>query len=1286
MVIKSQTKISVYKFLSIILCIFCFFILSVSVKKVHAETSPYRSAGWIATDGSFPYSTTTGCQVSNDGLYCSKPIGAGTAILYFGSFGQLEDFGIPVNSKIEKIHIRIKGKNNIAQLIGVNSAYNQKPFKGTCLTPSDFWQAYLGLVNNTVEFHTSTLGNGLANCVTANNINFHNLTLVMSNNATGWFADIDNFEIAFDYTPPAVTPTPVVFPDSQKGLVWKIGPDKTNLKQVSDLEDVVSVAAWDNHLLALKSDGTVWAWGRNEYGQLGDGSMNNSDDPVQVKGPNGEGFLTDVKSIGAGDRYSLVLMNDGTVWTWGENGTRHRGIGNDSADRLLFPVQVKSVYFSEVIAIVAGGNHSLALNANGTVVAWGSNSSGQLGIGCSTCGIQVHPVLTKNINNVKSIAAGRSHSIALKNDGTVWGWGRTQLWELAESGQTQSGERLLPVQIIELSNIRAISSKYHYNLAINNEGNVLEWGEEDRLRAPKMVTGISNASLISAGRSTFSYGVMGYVIKDDNTLWELYVNDIPAKKVELPKNIISVVSGGYSPALAVVNTGDVLGDSTVKPFLDLPWDYASSGKTFDQVVYDPEAWFDHKYPLQNIGCCTNLNILQYTGFEKPLSYRSHSGYDYALKNGVGYRTPVLAAASGSAEFKLESKTNGLGNTIKIDHSNGYQTWYGHLDPLGLLISNEGSKVTVTKGQKIGETGYTGNIFPPNEFGAHIHFSVFKDANNNGNFDDDYPFGLVDPLGWEGEQKDPWTEYGTQDLHGAESFKLFTGITTPVKQLIPKSGGELSSKNVKVKISPDSLPLDFTIHIKDGPYEYFSSDNKKYGSILPSFFLEAFNSLGDKITQFLKPVLITYDYSDADLSNTKEETLKTYYYDIEEGKWLPLPSTVDIDNKLILSETSHFTQFAIMGEAKDQLAPVTESILTGEKGQEDWYRSLASLELKAQDEGGSGIDKTLYSVNGEEWQTYTDQITFDAEGDYKIEFQSADKVGNIEDIKNVTFHIDKTVPVTSADVAGTEGQNGWYMSDVTVKLTADDNASGISKTEYSMDNGETYLEYNDQFTLSKEGASEVLYRSIDKAGNVEENKKLEVKIDKTAPESIVYTTGTRGEEGWYRTNVQIAFNGNDEVSGFDKTFYSLDNENGFVEYINPIVFEEEGLHKIFYYSMDVAGNKEDKDVLEFSIDKTPPVVLITANPDSLWPPDGKMVDVRISGQSEDSNLKNVKIAVTDEYNKVEPVIAGFNQIIKLQAWRNGNDKDGRTYKIEAVAEDFAGNKAESEAAVLVPHDQ
>ena len=245
----------------------------------------------------------------------------------------------------------------------------------------------------------------------------------------------------------------------------------------SGLTNVLSIAAGGYHNLALKPDGTVWTWGYNVYGQLG---INNNtttviNTPVQVLGTGGNGFLSNIEAIAAGSYHSLALKPDGTVWTWGYNSDGELGDGTTTLRTT--PVQVLGTgsngFLSNVGVIAAGNYYSLALKNDGTVWTWGSNNNGQLGDGTTTQ--RTTPVQVTGLSGtVVAIAAGSGHSLALKNDGTVWAWGANYYGELGDGTTTQ---RTTPVQVTGLSGtVVAIAAGSNHSLALKSDGTVWAWG------------------------------------------------------------------------------------------------------------------------------------------------------------------------------------------------------------------------------------------------------------------------------------------------------------------------------------------------------------------------------------------------------------------------------------------------------------------------------------------------------------------------------------------------------------------------------------------------------------------------------------------------------------------------------------------------------------------------------------------------------------------------------------------------------------------------------------------
>lgn len=278
-----------------------------------------------------------------------------------------------------------------------------------------------------------------------------------------------------------------------------------------DHEKITMVSAGEYHSLALKSDGTVWAWGNNDHGELGNGTKVDSLSPVQVID------LEGVKKIDAGSAtFSLALKNDGTVWAWGDNSMRQIGTKEMSTDYTV-PTQIEEL--TDIIDIATGAQFGLALQSDGKVWAWGANTAGALGNGTSVTNTEI-PV-SSSIDNVKQIAAGQFSAYALKNDGTVWAWGDNQYGQLG-LGKTPYSTNV-PTQIPGLENIIAISAGYQYALALKNDGTVWAWGDngEGQLGngtvgseyTPVQVANLTDVVDIEAGRRH------SFARKADGTVW-----------------------------------------------------------------------------------------------------------------------------------------------------------------------------------------------------------------------------------------------------------------------------------------------------------------------------------------------------------------------------------------------------------------------------------------------------------------------------------------------------------------------------------------------------------------------------------------------------------------------------------------------------------------------------------------------------------------------------------------------------------------------------------------------
>jgi alpha-tubulin suppressor-like RCC1 family protein len=268
---------------------------------------------------------------------------------------------------------------------------------------------------------------------------------------------------------------------------------RTTPVQVS-LTGITAVAGGGSNTVALKSDGTLWTWGNNTSGQIGDGTTTNRTTPVQVAG------LTGVTAATVGQTHIVALKSDGTVWTWGSNASGQLGDGTTTPRTT--PMQVADL--TGVTAVAAGGFHTVALKSDGTVWTSGNNAYGQLGIGTTTW--QATPVQVTGLAGVTAIAAGAFYTVALKADGTVWAFGDNASGQLGDGTTTN---RTTPVQVIGLANVTAVAAGWYHTVALKSDGAVWTFGDNasgqlgdgttTHRTTPVQVTDLANTQAVAAG-------------------------------------------------------------------------------------------------------------------------------------------------------------------------------------------------------------------------------------------------------------------------------------------------------------------------------------------------------------------------------------------------------------------------------------------------------------------------------------------------------------------------------------------------------------------------------------------------------------------------------------------------------------------------------------------------------------------------------------------------------------------------------------------------------------------
>ncbi|HPC82152.1 MAG TPA: PKD domain-containing protein [Thermoanaerobaculaceae bacterium] len=404
------------------------------------------------------------------------------------------------------------------------------------------------------------------------------------------------------------------------GSVWEWGFGVNEPRQVQGLNQVVQVAG-RGHRIALRSNGSVWGWGANAYGQLGNGNNTTQSAPVQVVG------LGNIKQIAVGELHTLALGTDGKVWAWGRNvrGT----LGDGTFEDRNIPVQVRGL--SGIVHIAAGNEASYAVGSDGKVYAWGANSSGELGDGTTTP--RNVPVAVEGLSNVVEVAGGWAFALARKSDGTVWAWGynadgelgdgtrvgrlkpvrvvdvtgatgiaagdwqgyaivaggKVRAWGIDLYGQLGVGRNVIsasPVSHSTLGELVAVASLGYHNLAVRSDGRVLSWGDNQSGQLgystqwvvsvePQEVPGLTDIVAVAAGRwHSLALSSSGEVWAWGSNAWgqlgsgSTVSRTTPARVEGLPP--IAAIAAGGNHSLALSRTGTIWA-----------WGYNGSGQLGD---------------------------------------------------------------------------------------------------------------------------------------------------------------------------------------------------------------------------------------------------------------------------------------------------------------------------------------------------------------------------------------------------------------------------------------------------------------------------------------------------------------------------------------------------------------------------------------------------------------------------------------------------------------------------------------------------------------------------------
>jgi alpha-tubulin suppressor-like RCC1 family protein len=290
---------------------------------------------------------------------------------------------------------------------------------------------------------------------------------------------------------------------------------------ISSLTSVTSITAGDFHSMVLRADATLWTWGSNRSGEMGNGLTSTTPvvSPVEVPG------LSNVVAIGSGEDHSMVALADGSVWAWGANQDGQLGLGTSGTTTINSPTLVTSL--KGIVAVAGSITNSMAMGSNGSVWMWGSNANGELGNGTGV--VDQFPLEVANFTGVTGVSAGGTATVALRSDGTAWSWGGNVYGEQGNGTSQATGSTFVPAKIPSLSGVVSLSSGGGFEMAILSNGSLWAWGINNAGQIGNNSPGtnaLSPVQVLTQVTSIAAGAGHSLAIRSDGTLWSWGLNDM----------------------------------------------------------------------------------------------------------------------------------------------------------------------------------------------------------------------------------------------------------------------------------------------------------------------------------------------------------------------------------------------------------------------------------------------------------------------------------------------------------------------------------------------------------------------------------------------------------------------------------------------------------------------------------------------------------------------------------------------------------------------------------------